>query len=171
KRKKKSNTKKERKNGVKFIQPSLTTCAKKGVHSKVTISGAANTNSYQYTGRENDATGTFYYRGRYYQPVLQRFISEDPIEFAGGDINLYAYVINDPVNFIDPLGLYSWYEFGEDGGNYSNGLADSLTFGVWGHVVALTPGGALVNKCSKAYKWGAGRKSFLSSSLRWGHLA
>jgi uncharacterized protein RhaS with RHS repeats len=36
---------------------------------------------------------------------LQRFISEDPIGFFGGDVNLYAYVRNDPLSFTDPLGL------------------------------------------------------------------
>jgi len=46
-----------------------------------------------------------YYRARYYHPGLQRFISEDPIGFAAGDSNLYAYVMNGPLNAIDPLGL------------------------------------------------------------------
>jgi len=36
---------------------------------------------------------------------LQRFISDDPIEFLGGDVNLYAYVGNNPINFTDPFGL------------------------------------------------------------------
>ena len=36
-------------------------------------------NSYQYTGRENDGTGLYFYRARYYAPALGRFISEDPI--------------------------------------------------------------------------------------------
>ena len=44
-------------------------------------------------------------RARYYSPMLQRFISEDPIGFDGGDANLYAYVGNDPVSLRDPLGL------------------------------------------------------------------
>ena len=44
------------------------------------------------------------YRARYYHPGLQRFISEDPIGFEGG-INVYAYVVNDPMSFSDPLGL------------------------------------------------------------------
>ena len=69
-----------------------------------TSSGTASSNASQYTGRENDSTGLHYYRARYYSPVLQRFISEDPIGFGGGDINLYAYVGNAPTNFKDPSG-------------------------------------------------------------------
>src|SRR5882762_710006 len=49
----------------------------------------------------------YYYRARYYHTDLQRFISEDPIEFAGGDVNLYGYARNNPLTFIDPLGLYT----------------------------------------------------------------
>ena len=40
-----------------------------------------------------------------YDPLLGRFISEDPIGFGGGDINLYGYVRNNPLNFTDPMGL------------------------------------------------------------------
>src|SRR3989441_5288076 len=47
-------------------------------------------NPYQYTGRENDGTGLLFYRARYYNPLLQRFISEDPIGFDGG-LNIYAH--------------------------------------------------------------------------------
>ena len=53
--------------------------------------GQSSTNPFQYTGRENDGTGLYYYRARYYSPELQRFISEDPIRFAGRDINFYTY--------------------------------------------------------------------------------
>jgi RHS repeat-associated protein len=60
-------------------------------------------NSIQFTARENDRTGLYYYRSRHYDPVLKRFISEDPIGMAGG-VNVYAYVEGDPVNLIDPLG-------------------------------------------------------------------
>jgi RHS repeat-associated protein len=72
---------------------------------KTTVSGTSITNPYQYTGRENDGTGLYYYRARYYHPQLQRFISEDPIEFAAGDVNLYVYVWNNPLAYIDPSGL------------------------------------------------------------------
>jgi RHS repeat-associated protein len=67
--------------------------------------GQASTNSYKYTGREEDGTGLHYYRARYYSPRMQRFLSEDPIEFAGGDPNLYAYVWNSPLRWNDPLGM------------------------------------------------------------------
>ncbi len=70
-----------------------------------TGTGTTSTNSSKYTGREEDGTGLYYYRARYYSPSLQRFISEDPAGFNGGDLNLYAYVGNDPVNFVDPSGL------------------------------------------------------------------
>ena len=64
--------------------------------------------SYRYTGREYDVdTGLYYYRNRWYDPEIGRFISEDPIGFAGGDINLYGYVGNNPLSFTDPSGNYA----------------------------------------------------------------
>jgi RHS repeat-associated protein len=68
-----------------------------------TVTGGS-TNEFGYTGREDDATQLVYYRARYYHPALQRFISQDPIGFAGGGFNLYAYVDNNPVQYTDPLG-------------------------------------------------------------------
>jgi RHS repeat-associated protein len=64
---------------------------------------AGSENSSQYTGRENDNNGLYFYRARYYDPVLKRFISEDPIGLAGG-INSHAYVKGDPVSHTDPTG-------------------------------------------------------------------
>ncbi|MHB8173923.1 MAG: RHS repeat domain-containing protein, partial [Nitrospirota bacterium] len=62
-------------------------------------------NPFTYTGREYDAeTGLYYYRARYYDARAGRFINEDPIGFWGG-INLYGYVVNRPLNYIDPFGL------------------------------------------------------------------
>ena len=63
------------------------------------------TAGYTFTGREWDPeTGLFYYRARYYDPKIGRFLSEDPIRFLGG-FNFYSYVGNKPVNRIDPSGL------------------------------------------------------------------
>ena len=69
-----------------------------------TITGSSSANPYQFTGRENDGTGLYFYRARYYSPTYQRFIGQDPIGFRGGDANLYAYVSNSPTNFRDPKG-------------------------------------------------------------------
>jgi RHS repeat-associated protein len=71
----------------------------------VSATGTASGNELKYTGREDDGTGTYYYRARYYQPTLQRFVSEDPIGLAAGDFNFYAYVANDPLGRRDPRGL------------------------------------------------------------------
>jgi RHS repeat-associated protein len=60
---------------------------------------------YGYTGREREAaTMLMYYRARFYNSQTGRFISEDPIGFAGGP-NLYSYVRNNPIAYFDPLGL------------------------------------------------------------------
>ncbi|MDH5642473.1 MAG: RHS repeat-associated core domain-containing protein, partial [Nitrospira sp.] len=67
--------------------------------------GATSTNSYKYTGREDDGSGLLYYRARYYHPRLQRFIAEDPLGFSGGDPNFYAYALNKPMSLRDSLGL------------------------------------------------------------------
>src|SRR5439155_14491977 len=72
---------------------------------RATLTGNDDGNSLQYSGRENDGTGLMYFRARYYHAALGRFISEDPIEYAAGDVNRYVYALNAPTNFIDPFGL------------------------------------------------------------------
>ncbi|AGK48115.1 RHS repeat-associated core domain protein [Burkholderia thailandensis MSMB121] len=62
------------------------------------------TNPYQFTGREADTPGLYYYRARYYSPLFLGFISEDPITFGGGQLSFYAYVGGNPVNSVDPTG-------------------------------------------------------------------
>ena len=61
-------------------------------------------NPFLYTGRRLDPeTGLYYYRARYYDAGLGRFIGRDPIGY-NGDIDLYAYVNDNPANAIDPSG-------------------------------------------------------------------
>jgi RHS repeat-associated protein len=62
-----------------------------------------------------------YMWNRWYDPDLGRFISRDPIGFAGGDLNLYAFVGNNPIGRVDPLGL-TWVDA-------SAGFGDALLFG------------------------------------------
>ena len=62
-------------------------------------------NRYYFTGRELDkSSGLYYYRARYYNCQLGRFMSPDPLGSVDGP-NLYTYCDNDPVNLTDPLGL------------------------------------------------------------------
>ena len=72
---------------------------------KATTSGVANNSTFQYTGRENDGTGLYYYRARYYNPTFERFISEDPLALGCGVTNQYCYANNNPVQLGDPSGL------------------------------------------------------------------
>ncbi len=63
-------------------------------------------NPYSFTGREADSeSGLLFYRARYYDPSTGRFLQQDPLGFGGG-ANFYTYSLNDPVNHIDPFGLY-----------------------------------------------------------------
>jgi RHS repeat-associated protein len=107
-----------------------------------TVTGTSSTNAYQFTGREHDGTGLVYYRARYYSPVIQRFISEDPIGFAGGDANLYAYVFNSPTNFTDPSGLFVYPGWPPPGGNSSKSGDSPPPPDPWDTIGFLPGGGA-----------------------------
>lgn len=68
-------------------------------------------NSYMFAGREWDWQARLYFnRARYYDPVVGRFVSKDPISFSGKDVNLYSYTFQNPVNYIDPTGLKWIYQ-------------------------------------------------------------
>ena len=78
---------------------------------KTTVTGSSNSSSYQYTGRENDGTGLYYYRARFYHPQLQRFVGEDPLNIVSVQVNASdetrAFVAHTFIaNNSDPNGSY-----------------------------------------------------------------
>ncbi|MFC1597329.1 RHS repeat-associated core domain-containing protein [Planctomycetota bacterium] len=65
-------------------------------------------NPFQHGGRWGamaEANNLNYMRARFYDASLGRFTAIDPIGLNGGDVNLYRYVHNDPIQFLDPSGL------------------------------------------------------------------
>ncbi len=60
---------------------------------------------------------TSYYRARYYDPSSGRFVSEDPLRFFSGEENFYSYTEQNPVNFIDPFGLFCQCTYSQSTGH------------------------------------------------------
>ena len=72
---------------------------------KLTNSAGSLTNPFRYTAREFDPeTNLNFYRARYYDPSIGRFLSEDPIGFNAKQFNFYPYVSNNPARLVDPFG-------------------------------------------------------------------
>jgi RHS repeat-associated protein len=88
------------------------------VYGQVAASDPNHPNRFMFTGREFDAeTGLYYYRARYYNPTIGRFLQTDPTGYADG-LNLYQYCSNNPWNRTDALGTRSHYE--ETYGTYND---------------------------------------------------
>jgi len=74
------------------------------VYGEVSASDPNHPNRFLFTGREFDKdTGLYYYRARYYNPYIGRFLQTDP---AGDGMNAYAYCANNPLCCTDPSGLF-----------------------------------------------------------------
>ena len=56
-------------------------------------------------GLQDSDTGLVHFGYREYDPQIGKWTAKDPIDFSGGDSNLYGYVLEDPVNLVDPEGL------------------------------------------------------------------
>lgn len=97
---------------------------------------------YAYTAREWDyEIGLNYHRARYYDPYTGRFLSPDPIHFKGGDANLFRYVRNNPLRYVDPSGLttivFTTFTFGV-GSHSAIAVVNDKT----GTVTIYDPGGS-----------------------------
>jgi RHS repeat-associated protein len=75
------------------------------VYGHVAASDPNHPNPFMFTGRQFDVeNGLYYYRARYYNPYIGRFLQTDPIEYGDG-MNMYAYCKNNPIKLLDPFGL------------------------------------------------------------------
>jgi RHS repeat-associated protein len=96
------------------------------------VPGASNLGRYQYTGQKwIGEAGLYDYKARDYLPQLGIFAQTDPVGYNGDGPNLYAYVEDDPVNFVDPMGLNEVVARGSMCDNlvgYSCGLVDGKIF-------------------------------------------
>jgi RHS repeat-associated protein len=110
--------------------------------------------SYQYTARRFDPetagstaqpSGLYYYRARMYSPAWGRFMQVDPIGYAAGDSNLYAYVADDPLDRTDPYGLW-FIQIGlalSLSGVVSGGAEYGIAFGTGGIATYTTVSGGI----------------------------
>jgi len=89
-------------------------------------------NRFLFTGREwLSEAGLYEYRNRAYSAELGRFLQTDPIRFSAGDVNLYRYVSNNPINWVDPLGLETAVQIG---------MGTGMTRNPFGHTALATSG-------------------------------
>ncbi|MFD4235388.1 RHS repeat-associated core domain-containing protein, partial [Streptomyces sp. NPDC058542] len=90
---------------------------------------------YRFAGGYQDPTGLYHFAARYYDPNIGRFTTPDP---SGLEENPYLYAAGDPVNRIDPTGLYSVDDFKSDIGF----IGSTATIGgfVGGGIGSVVPG-------------------------------
>ncbi|MFN7397198.1 MAG: RHS repeat-associated core domain-containing protein [bacterium] len=100
----------------------------------------------------------YHVRHRVYDPFDTRWLQADPIGYAGGDTDLRRYCNGDPINYIDPMGLWPDPNWGNRLEGYITnagaGLGDGLSFGATGVIRNSTGAGDAVDTTSGLYKGG-----------------
>ncbi|MBN1521804.1 MAG: hypothetical protein JW928_04660 [Candidatus Aureabacteria bacterium] len=81
-------------------------------YGSLTLQTGDDVTPFKFTGQElDDSTGLYYFKARYYDPVLGRFITPDSIVphlFVPQSLNHYSYCMNNPVKYVDPTGHFPW---------------------------------------------------------------
>ena len=125
---------------------------------------------FLFTGRRFDTESELYfYRARYYNPELGRFISKDPIGYMAGSLSLYEYVGSKPIKWVDPMGLEIILGFHANDSHVWVSVDDTATkltttYGLWrySHVKpnsnSIKPGSDVMVNIEKRYAYsGASR--------------
>ena len=129
-------------------------------------------NPFQFIGEFgviSEENGLDFMRARFYFSAAGEFTSRDPLGLRGGDVNLYQYVFNQPVRYIDPLGLQS-YDSGDPDidQTYANihcadyNAATSSAFKTYGPILVSVEGGSLstygglAGSAAGTWSWGKG---------------
>lgn len=131
---------------------------KNGSGVEVTANAPVKT-SFKFTGRELDQeTGLYYYRARYYDPGIGRFLQQDPdpgqLRSPSTVINRCIYAQNTPTAFTDPSGRFPWlviaivsfaitaYQNNQHGGNFAAQFALNFAFSSLAYLIGVGLGGA-----------------------------
>ena len=82
----------------------------------IDLDNIGNLNPFRYRGYYYDTeTGLYFLQTRYYDPEVGRFLNRDSVQYADPEtingLNLYAYCLNNPVEYVDPTGEAAWYEW------------------------------------------------------------
>jgi len=143
----------------------------------ITTAAGTTPNDFRHTGREYEAEDLYYYRARYYDPTVGRFLSEDP--FLRGaqlpTLSLYSYIENSPTNGTDPTGELAWFIAPILGGMIGGGadllLQLALNDGNWQCVdwtsVLISAGLGALSASTGPSGWLFGARSRVTREFGW----